>query len=146
MKFRSGEWIVIIGTAIIMVFAVIVGTLIYLKPPPVRYVYVDSPRARAGEVVYRREGCGSCHEIFQNGASYGPSLDGTGSRRTSAWLRVYLRAPRPGVSVRPYRLRMPPYNKLAVADLSALVAYLQALKELNSQGAVRSPDAGSEMD
>lgn len=112
-----------------MAFAALVGVLIYLKPPPARFAYLESSLSKQGEAIFRRESCLSCHEVFGNGASYGPDLDGIGSRRSQSWLQQYLRAPRPGVSVKPYRLRMPAYSNLDPADLDALVAYLQALRE-----------------
>ncbi len=128
MKLSGGEIVVIAGSAAIIAFAAVVGGVIYLKPPPVRFAYVETPHTIQGESVYRREGCLSCHEIFGNGASYGPSLDGVGSKRDSEWLRRYLKAPWPGVSAKPYRLRMPPYDHLEQDDLKALIAYLSALK------------------
>ena len=117
------------GSGLIMVFAALVGTLVYLKPPPVRFVYLESPLSKHGETIFRRASCFSCHEVFGNGAGYGPSLDGVGSRRSPSWLRQYLRAPRSGVSAKRYRLKMPAYDNLAAADLDALVAYLQGLRE-----------------
>lgn len=127
MMLRTGERVVVAGSALIAAFAALTGTLIYLKPPPVEFAYAESARTRQGEAVYRREGCGSCHQIFGNGATYGPSLDGEGSRRTPAWLQAYLLDPRPGVGVKPYRIRMPSYGNLGVQERDALVAYLQAL-------------------
>jgi len=132
---------VVVAAALIAVFAMLVGTLIYLKPPPVRYVYVESPATVAGEMLYRREGCPSCHELFGNGASYGPALDGTGSRRDPLWLQAYLRSPRPGVGEKTYRLRMPPVDTLGAGELEALVSYLGALRELNAEGGIIAPPA-----
>ena len=128
MTLRPGEWFVIAGSGMIVAFAILVGVLIYQKPPPVPFVYQQSELTSRGETVYRREGCSSCHEIFGNGASYGPSLDGVGSNRSAAWLHQYIRLPRPGVSKKPYRLRMPAYDKLELADMDALVAFLGALQ------------------
>ena len=126
---RPGEWLVLVGSGLIVAFAAVVGFLIYLKPPPVRFVYVESSLTEKGEMIFRREGCLSCHEVFGNGASYGPDLDGVGSRRSHSWLRQYLQAPRAGVSAKPYRLSMPAYDNLDVKELDALVAYLRALQE-----------------
>lgn len=134
MKLRSGEWIVVAGSVLIAMFAVLTGRLIYLKPPPVAYAYADSAAAQQGEAIYRREGCGSCHQVFGNGATYGPSLDGEGSRRTPAWLQAYLLDPRAGVGVKPYRVKMPSYGNLKGEERDALVAHLLAL---------RSPGAAS---
>ena len=128
MKLSAGEWIVIAGSVLIVAFAAIVGSIIYLKPPPVQFVYVESTSATLGEAIYRREGCLSCHEIFGNGASYGPSLDGVGTKRDKTWLIRYLKSPWPGVSAKPYRLRMPPYDHLPENELELLADYLFALK------------------
>ncbi len=128
MKLSAGEWVVVVGSVLIVTFALVVGTIIYIKPPPIPFVYIESPKATLGESIYRREGCLSCHEIFGNGASYGPSLDGVGSKRNKAWLVAYLKKPRPGVSVKPYRLRMPPYDHLPAEELEHLADYLLALK------------------
>lgn len=128
MKLRAGEWIVLGGSASIATFAALVGVLIYKRPPPVEFAYEETAMTRQGESVYRREGCSACHQIYGNGASYGPSLDGEGSRRSADWIDAYLRSPRAGVSDRPYRLRMPAYAHLPEAEVASLVAYLQALR------------------
>ena len=128
MKLSAGEIIVGAGSIGIIAFAAIVGTVIYLKPPPVRFAYEQTPQTVQGEAVYRREGCSSCHEIFGNGASYGPTLDGVGSNRSADWLERYLMSPWPEVSAKPYRLKMPPYDHLTQIDMAALIAYLSALK------------------
>lgn len=128
MKLSAGEWVVVAGSVLIVIFAGVVGTIIFLKPPPIQYVYLESTATTKGEIIYRREGCLSCHEIFGNGAAYGPSLDGVGSKRDKTWLIEYLKAPRAGVSAKPYRLKMPPYDHLPRKDLELLAEYLLALK------------------
>jgi hypothetical protein len=139
VSLRLGEKLVLVGAGMIAAFAVLVGTLIYLKPPPVRYVYLESVSSRSGEMVFRRQNCLTCHELFGNGTTYGPPLDGIGSRRTVSWLREYLRAPRAGVSAKPYRVRMPPFDTLPPGDLRALVSYLRGLRELDAEGAIIDP-------
>jgi cbb3-type cytochrome oxidase cytochrome c subunit len=128
VKLRGGEWIVVAGASLITLFAILVGTLIYLKPPPVKYMYRDSALAQRGEAIFKSEGCGACHKVLGNGATYGPSLDGVGSRRSAPWLKAYLLDPRPGVSDKPYRARMPSSRHLSHAQLDALVAHLRALE------------------
>ena len=128
-----------ISAVVIVAYAVLVGALIWLKPPPVRFAYAETASTRAGETIFRREGCLSCHELFGNGTSYGPALDGVGSRRERAWLRDYLRSPRAGVGGRTYRLRMPAYDTLEVGELDALANYLGALRELDSDGRFIEP-------
>ena len=139
MKLRTAERVVVIAAVVIVGYAVLVGALIYLKPPPVRFVYRETASTRTGEMVFRREGCLSCHELFGNGTSFGPALDGVGSRRNLAWLKEYLRSPRPGVGGRTWRLRMPAYDKLEEGELDALVTYLGALRELDSGGRIVEP-------
>ena len=139
MKLRTAERVVVISAAVIVAYAVLVGALIWLKPPPVRFAYAETASTRVGESIFRREGCLSCHELFGNGTSYGPALDGVGSRRERSWLRDYLRSPRPGVGGRTYRLRMPAYDTLEAGELDALANYLGALRELDSDGRFIEP-------
>lgn len=138
-RFRTAELAVLIGAAAILAYAVVVGALIYLRPPPVRFVYVESALTGGGEMVFRREGCLSCHELFGNGTTFGPALDGVGSRRGRDWLRDYLRDPRPGVGDRPYRLRMPSYGALDDEEIESLVSYLVALRALDAHGGIIEP-------
>src|SRR5262245_46652230 len=128
MTLRAGEWVVVGGSGCIVAFAALVGVLIFIKAPPAEYAYQESVASRSGEAIYRREGCGACHQIFGNGATYGPSLDGEGARRTHDWLQAYLLDPRPGVGIKPYRVRMPSYGNLPQPERDALVAYLLALR------------------
>lgn len=136
---RPGEWIVLIGSGLVVILAIMVGTAIYQKPPPVTRTYVETPAGRGGEMIFRKQSCFSCHEVFGNGASYGPSLDGVGSRRTHGWLQEYLRNPRAGVSSKPYRLRMPSYADLGEKKIDALVSYLQGLRRVNADGRIVDP-------
>lgn len=139
MSLRAGEWLVLVGSGAIIAFAALVGVLIYLKPPPVRFIYLESSLSTQGEAIFRRENCLSCHELFGNGTTYGPNLDGVGSRRNKSWLQQYLRAPRPTAGAKTYRLRMPTYDTLDPADLDALAAYLQGLRETDSSNQVINP-------
>ena len=148
MNLRTAERVVVISAAVIVGYAVFVGALIWLKPPPVRFAYAETVSTRAGEAIFRREGCLSCHELFGNGTTYGPALDGVGSRREHSWLREYLRSPRPGVGERTWRLRMPSYDTLEARELDALASYLGALRELDPEGRFiepprSEPDAGN---
>ena len=138
-RLRTAEKLVLVAAVVIAAFAVLVGALIYLKPPPVRFVYGESASTKAGESVFRREGCLSCHELFGNGTGFGPALDGVGSRRDVSWLKEYLRSPRAGVGDRTWRLRMPAYDHLEEGDLEALAIYLGALRELDAGGRIMEP-------
>lgn len=135
MTLRSGEWIVIAGTLLIGAFAALVGTVIYLKPPPVMYSYTESPAANLGEAIYKRESCRDCHQVFGNGSTSGPKLDGIGALRSEGMLKAYLIDPVPGVGDKTYRVKMPSYARLNQEDRDALVAYLLALSPLAAQNA-----------
>ena len=101
---------------------------------PVKPVtYRESAPARVGEMIFRREGCLSCHALFGNGTGYGSALDGVGSRRDGLWLKKYLRSPRPGVGDRSYWLRMPACDSLEAGEMDALVTCLAALRELDAR-------------
>ncbi len=130
MKLKAGEWIVFVGIVIISSFAVVSGIIIYVKPPPVEFTYLEDPKTIAGEAIYRSQGCGACHEIFGNGPSFGPKLDGVGSKRDKPWLRAYLVKPRSGVSEKEYRLKMLPVTGLSNTELDSLVNYLAALRKI----------------
>ena len=145
MNLRAAERVVVLSAAVIVAYAVLVGALIWLKPPPVRFAYAETASTRIGETIFRREGCLSCHELFGNGTSYGPVLDGVGSRRELSWLRDYLRSPRPGVGDKTYRLRMPAYDTLEAGELDALAYYLVALRELDSEGRIIEPPGPGRM-
>ena len=127
MKLRAGEWVVVACTILIVAFAVLVGTLIWIKPPPAEYAFAGSAAAEQGEAIYRREACRDCHKVFGNGSSSGPALDGVGSRRSPDWLQAYLVDPQPGVGERRYRVSMPSYRSLKAEERDALVVYLSAL-------------------
>lgn len=126
MKLLAGEWFVVAGSVLIAAFAALVGTLIWLKPPPTRFAYVGSAAAEHGEWIYRREACRDCHKVFGNGSSQGPALDGVGSRRSTQWLQAYLVNPIAGAERR-YRVLMPSYASLDSGERDALVAFLAAL-------------------
>ena len=133
MKLRAGEWLVLAGTVVICAFAALVGTLIYLKPPPAEYLYTQSAAAQLGEAIYRRESCRDCHKVLAAGSSSGPRLDGIGARRSRAWLEAFLVDPRPEPASPAYRVRMPSYAWLPAEERLALVAYLSALSATQHQ-------------
>ena len=142
MKLRAGEWVVVAGAVFIGAFAALVGTLIYLKPPPAEFGYADSAAAQLGETIYRRESCRDCHNVFGNGSTSGPRLDGVGSRRSQSWLQAYLQSPRTAAGDKAYRVKMPSYAHLKAEELDALVAYLSALNAPQpvSANGVANPD------
>lgn len=139
MNIRLAEGVVLVGSGLIIILAGMVGTVVYLKPLPVRFVYNETEQSKVGDLIYRHQYCGSCHEIFANGSTYGPNLDGIGSRRTLSWLREYIQSPRSGVSIKPYRLKMPAFKNLQKNELDNLVIYLSNLRELDANQKIIQP-------
>jgi cbb3-type cytochrome oxidase cytochrome c subunit len=135
MTLRLGEWIVVAGVLLIGAFAALVATLIYLKPPPAMYGYAESAAANLGETIYKRESCRDCHQVFGNGSTSGPKLDGIGALRSDSMLKAYLLDPSPVVGDKIYRVKMPSYAHLNQDDRDALVAYLLALSPPAAQNA-----------
>lgn len=91
----------------------------------------DSKQIEAGRKIYESQGCAKCHMIAGRGNRISP-LDGVGDRLSPADIRRWLthtaqmedalpKAPAIKMSTRKYN-----FND---ADLAALVAYLQSLKE-----------------
>lgn len=129
---RAGEKFIWIGSGIIVIFALFVGTIIALKPPPAMYKIVETPLSLEGDKIYKNEGCRACHEIFGNGGNKGPKLDAVGKRRTREWLEMYLSADRPQ-DIIPTKQEsnyyaMPSFKKLSEGDRRLLIEYLMSLQ------------------
>lgn len=79
---------------------------------------------QAGRAVYEEESCSVCHSIAGVGSPRSP-LDGVGERLTAEQIRLWIVDPQaiqPGV-------RKPAFDDLPVAEVDALVAYLQTLTD-----------------
>lgn len=88
----------------------------------------DTVQVARGREVFRSEGCTGCHAAEGVGRSRLP-LDGVGSRLPPDTLRAWVVDPR---SVDP-SVRKPAYDDLPEEDVDALVAYMQSLKEEDSE-------------
>jgi len=140
VKLKTGEWIVVGGVVLIVILSIMVGTIIYIKPPPVKFRYLETADSIRGEALYRSQGCSACHELFGNGtAVFGPNLDGVGSRRTLTWLKEFIKNPRSGVSEKPYKLKMDQVD-LQDNEITSLAQYMLAQKKLDQQGNIIEPD------
>jgi len=139
-KLKLGEWIVLGGAVIIIILSAMVGTIIYVKPPPVEFRYLETAESIKGEALYRSQGCSACHELFGNGtAVFGPNLDGVGSRRTLVWLEKFIKTPRSGVMDKPYKLKMDPVE-LSDNEIHSLAVYMLAQKKLDESGNIIETD------
>jgi mono/diheme cytochrome c family protein len=96
------------------------------KPPP-----TAAERVERGKQVYAREKCATCHQIARKGNSRFP-LDGVGSKLTAEQLRRWITDTAKMEDALPrmpaVRMSATKYH-LSPADLAALVAYLETLKD-----------------
>lgn len=114
---------------LLFVHAILLGlslTVHAQKPSP-----TTAERIERGKHVYAREKCATCHQIERKGNSRFP-LDGVGSRLSAEQLRRWITDTAKMEDALPrmpaVRMSATKYH-LSPADLDALVAYLQTLKE-----------------
>ena len=78
-----------------------------------------------GKVLYRQEGCFTCHQLNGEGQEVGPDLSLEGTRgRTDEWLMGHFKDPG---AYTPGSL-MPPYDNLTDEQMRALTVFLQSQK------------------
>jgi protein SCO1/2 len=115
--------------------SIAVGTLA-LSGSPAR-----AQDAKRGEDVFKKKGCGACHNIAKSGDDphrrpggkmSGPDLAGVTERRDHDWLRRWLKDPEGmlrtdstaiALMVEAKNLKMP-NMKLSDAEIEALISYL----------------------
>jgi mono/diheme cytochrome c family protein len=89
-----------------------------------------SQDAAHGQKVYAAQKCGVCHSIAGKGGKSSP-LDGVGAKLSAADTKQWIVDP-VAMAAKVGSTKKPPmpkkYDKLAAADVDALVAYMQSLK------------------
>jgi mono/diheme cytochrome c family protein len=91
--------------------------------------FASAQSADQGKKVYADQKCSVCHAVAGVGNKKG-SLDKIGTKLSAADTRAWI-VDAPGMAAKAKADRKPPmkaYDKLAAADVDALVAYLQSLK------------------
>jgi len=130
---KKGETVIWGVAGLISLVAVGMGFVAYNAPPELMPTYqVDSKEAARGELAYRKNGCPSCHKIWNLGSSRGGPLDGVGSRRDQDWLYRYLSSSNPQVmlpSTQKMIYRMPSFAQVAEQDRADMAAFLASLKD-----------------
>jgi mono/diheme cytochrome c family protein len=90
----------------------------------------DAALVKKGETIYNAQKCSVCHAISGKGNKANP-LDGVGTKLSAADIKEWIVHPT-DMTAKTKSTKKPPmpakYDKLAAADLDALVAYLQSLK------------------
>ncbi len=146
---KQGEKILFIIFGVFIVFAVIgyIALEVYrtnLDRPmyKTRVHYNFSEEGKLGSQLFRHSRCTSCHRALGNGTNMGNDLDGTGSKRTLAWLLNFLKNPESTYSLRTLDHGLAPKEaayvaKLPEKDRHAIAVFLSELKV--EQGSSMSP-------
>ncbi|HEX2344663.1 MAG TPA: cytochrome c [Vicinamibacterales bacterium] len=90
----------------------------------------DAAQVEKGKSLFAAQKCSLCHSVAGKGNPKGP-LDEIGSKLKADEIRQWLVSPKE-MAEKAKATRKPPmqsYDKLAKADLDALVAYLESLKK-----------------
>src|SRR3954471_13071943 len=91
----------------------------------------DAAAIKRGQGVYTAQKCQTCHSVAGKGAKANP-LDGAGAKLSADDIRNWITNPTE-MTAKTKSTKKPPmpkkYGKLPAADLDALVAYLQTLKQ-----------------
>jgi mono/diheme cytochrome c family protein len=86
--------------------------------------------AERGQQVYTESKCFACHAVAGKGNAKGP-LDGVGTKLPAAEIRDWI-TNAPAMAAKAKAQRKPPmraFPNLVAADVDAIVAYLQTLKQ-----------------
>ena len=87
----------------------------------------NADRAVRGKMLVERHHCRACHVINRQGADVGPSLDSSGGKLRTEWIRAWLRDPRAHGKIfndRYYRMPNLHLSRRDVEDLAAFVLQL----------------------
>lgn len=86
-----------------------------------------------GNQVWHDNNCINCHTLFGEGAYYAPDLTKITKLRGEAYLKAYLRDPSKFYDEQKHR-RLMPRQDLSEADISALIAFLDWVSNVDNQG------------
>jgi nitric oxide reductase subunit C len=86
-----------------------------------------------GNEVWHDNNCINCHTLFGEGAYYAPDLTKITKLRGEAYLKAYLRDPSKFYDEQKHR-RLMPRQDLSEADISALIAFLDWVSNVDNQG------------
>lgn len=108
--------------------------------PPAAPATAPSGVAEAGRAVFEAQGCAMCHAVAGKGNPRSP-LDGVGARHDAAVLRDWTLATGSAEAALSTRAKVvkEDYRELPLAELDALIAYLQSLRLPPHDPAKRDP-------
>jgi nitric oxide reductase subunit C len=93
----------------------------------------------AGKWVWQRKNCNDCHTILGIGGYYAPDLTKEGKVRSADWLKKFLKDP---AAVMPEPRQMPNQH-LSDQDINDLVAFLQWVSNIHTNGWPPQPEIAS---
>ena len=127
---KTGEKVMFGLSILVAVAAVGKGVMTARSPAAPREYYEWSDAGLQGHALYRQMGCNNCHRTLGVGEiGVAPSLDGSGTRRTLAWLERYLEDPAAQVPGSAHDGRLgPDFRRLAPGERLLLAAFLFGLK------------------
>lgn len=147
---KTGEKILfIVAGAFIFLAAIAFGIMQYLMATSEKPLFETKTRyeltaeGQKGSQIFREAACTECHRAMRGGTNMGNDLDGTGSRRTLAWLEAFLADPE-GTYGSPTMDHGPkPKQAYYVQEMSAEKRHLMAvfLSQLKAdQGSAAAPE------
>ena len=107
-----------------------------------------TPQVVAGKEVFERDNCVNCHTLLGEGAYYAPDLTRVWSRRGGDWLARFLKDPDRvwygSAAKAAGRRRMPAFG-LTDEQVADLVAYLEWIDRIDTNGFLAEPQSGKDM-
>jgi cbb3-type cytochrome oxidase cytochrome c subunit len=127
---KTGEKVMFGLSILVAIAAVGKGVMTARSPAAPREYYEWTDAGLRGHELYRQKGCNNCHRTLGVGEiGVAPSLDGSGTRRTLAWLERYLEDPAAQVPGSAHDGRLgPDFRRLAPEERRLLAAFLFGLK------------------
>ncbi len=127
---KLGEKVMFGLSALIVAAALGKGVMTARTPSQPREYQEWTAAGLQGQEVYRRMGCNNCHRALGTGEiGIAPSLDGSGTRRSQAWLERYFEDPTALVPGSAHDGRLgPDFRRLQAEERRLLSAFLFGLK------------------
>lgn len=92
-----------------------------------------TPQVTLGNKVWHDNNCINCHTLFGEGAYYAPDLTKITKLRGEAYLKAYIRDPSKFYDEQKHR-RLMPKQDLSDVEISALIAFLDWVSNVDNQG------------
>lgn len=92
-----------------------------------------TPEVTRGKDVWHANNCINCHTLFGEGAYYAPDLTKITQQRGEPYLRAFIKDPSQFYDEQRHRRLMPKQN-LSDEDISALIAFLGWVSNVDNQG------------